>query len=184
MWIIMKVISGTLKGRKIEGYDLEGTRPTMDRVKESLFAMIQEKIKGSICLDLFSGSGTLGIEAISEGASKVYFVDASKKASMVIKKNLENFGVKEKSILLSMDFKRALQEVREEKFDIIFLDPPYQTDYIEKALLLIEQYQILNKNGIIVCESNQKQFIVFSESYQIYKERKYGDKFIVILEKI
>lgn len=66
MWIIMKVISGTLKGRKIEGYDLEGTRPTMDRVKESLFAMIQEKIKGSICLDLFSGSGNLGIEEISE----------------------------------------------------------------------------------------------------------------------
>lgn len=180
----MKVISGTLKGRIIEGYHLEGTRPTMDRVKESLFAMIQEKIKESTCLDLFAGSGNLGIEAISEGASKVYFVDASKKASMVIRKNLENFGVKEKAILLSMDFKRALETVKEEKFDIIFLDPPYQTNYIEKAIFLIEQYGMLKKDGIIVCESDQRKLIVFSESYQIYKERKYGDKSIVILEKI
>ena len=180
----MKVISGTLKGRKIEGYDLEGTRPTMDRVKESLFAMIQEKIKGSICLDLFSGSGNLGIEALSEGAFQVYFVDNSKKAIMTMKKNMENLGLKENGNLLCLDYRKALETLKNKKFDIIFLDPPYQTDYIEKALLLIEQYQILNKNGIIVCESNQKQFIVFSESYQVYKERKYGDKFIVILEKI
>lgn len=180
----MKVISGTLKGRVIEGYHLEGTRPTMDRVKESLFAMIQEKVKDSTCLDLFSGSGNLGIEAISEGASKVYFVDANKKATMVIKKNIEKFGLKEKATLLSTDYKKALEMLREEKFDIIFLDPPYQTNYIEDAIQLINQYEILKKDGIIVCESDQKERIVFNESYQIYKERKYGDKQIVILEKI
>ena len=74
--------------------------------------------------------------------------------------------------------------MREIAFDIIFLDPPYQTNYIEKAIFLIEQYGMLKKDGIIVCESDQRKLIVFSESYQIYKERKYGDKSIVILEKI
>lgn len=180
----MKVISGTLKGRKIEGYDLEGTRPTMDRIKESLFAMIQEKIKGSTCLDLFSGSGNLGIEALSEGAYKVYLVDSSRKAIMAMKRNIENLGIKENTNLLWMDYKRALEVLKEEKFDIIFLDPPYQTDYIEKAIFLIDQYQLLKEEGVIVCESNQKELIVFGESYQIYKEKNYGDKQIVILEKI
>lgn len=180
----MKVISGTLKGRKIEGYHLEGTRPTMDRVKESLFAMIQNQVRESICLDLFSGSGNLGIEALSEGASKVYFVDNSKKATMVIKKNIENFKLQEKSTILWMDYKKAFDSLRNEKFDIVFLDPPYKTNYIEDSIRLIDQYQILKVGGIIVCESNQKEFIVFSDSYQIYKERKYGDKFIVILEKV
>ena len=77
-----------------------------------------------------------------------------------------------------------LEQMREIAFDIIFLDPPYQTNYIEKAIFLIEQYGMLKKDGIIVCESDQRKLIVFSESYQIYKERKYGDKSIVILEKI
>lgn len=180
----MKVISGTLKGRTIEGYHLEGTRPTMDRVKESLFAMIQDSVKGSTCLDLFAGSGNLGIEAISQGADKVYFVDKNKKAILTMKKNIQNFNLQEQSILLGMDYQKALESFQKEKFDIIFLDPPYKTNYIEKSIQLIEKYNLLKEEGMIVCESDQKELIIFKDSYQVYKERKYGDKFIVILKKI
>ena len=85
----MRVISGSLRGREIKGYTIDGTRPTMDRVKESMFAIIQDYIKDSICLDLFSGTGNLGIEAISNGAKKVYFNDKNKVATKIIKENIE-----------------------------------------------------------------------------------------------
>lgn len=180
----MKVISGTLKGRKIDGYNLDGTRPTMDRVKESLFAMIQNYIGESICLDLFAGSGNLGIEAISEGATFVYFNDNNKKAVEVIKKNTKNFNILEKSEILNMSHKKALNELTGKKIDIIFLDPPYKTNYIEESIKLIDSNNLLSDNGIIVCESSDLNKIIYTDNFQVLKEKKYGDKWVVILEKI
>ena len=180
----MKVISGTLKGRNIDGYNLDGTRPTMDRVKESLFAMIQNYIGESICLDLFAGSGNLGIEAISEGATFVYFNDNNKKAAEVIKKNIKNFNILEKSEILNMSHKKALNELTGKKIDIIFLDPPYKTNYIEESIKLIDSNDLLSDNSIIVCESSDLNKIIYTDNFQILKEKKYGDKWVVILEKI
>ena len=180
----MKVISGTLKGRKIDGYNLDGTRPTMDRVKESLFAMIQNYICESICLDLFAGSGNLGIEAISEGATFVYFNDNNKKAIEIIKKNIKNFNILEKSEILNMSHKKALNELTGKKIDIIFLDPPYKTNYIEESIKLIDSNDLLSDNGIIVCESSDLNKIIYTDNFQVLKEKKYGDKWVVILEKI
>lgn len=180
----MKVISGTLKGRKIDGYNLDGTRPTMDRVKESLFAMIQNYIDESICLDLFSGSGNLGIEAISEGANFVYFNDNNKKAVEVIKSNIKNFNILEKSEILNMNYKKVLNELTGKKIDIIFLDPPYKTNYIEESIKLIDSNNLLSDNGIIVCESSDLNKIIYTNKFQVLKEKKYGDKWVVILEKI
>lgn len=180
----MKVISGTLKGRKIDGYNLDGTRPTMDRVKESLFAMIQNYIGESICLDLFAGSGNLGIEAISEGATFVYFNDNNKKAVEVIKKNIKNFNILEKSEILNMSHKKALNELTGKKIDIIFLDPPYKTNYIEESIKLIDSNDLLSDNGIIVCESSDLNKIIYTDNFQVLKEKRYGDKWVVILEKI
>lgn len=180
----MKVISGTLKGRNIDGYNLDGTRPTMDRVKESLFAMIQNYIGESICLDLFAGSGNLGIEAISEGATFVYFNDNNKKAAEVIKKNIKNFNILEKSEILNMSHKKALNELTGKKIDIIFLDPPYKTNYIEESIKLIDSNDLLSDNGIIVCESSDLNKIIYTDNFRILKEKKYGDKWVVILEKI
>lgn len=180
----MKVISGTLKGRKIDGYNLDGTRPTMDRVKESLFAMIQNYIGESICLDLFAGSGNLGIEAISEGATFVYFNDNNKKAVEIIKKNIKKFNILEKSEILNMSHKKALNELTGKKIDIIFLDPPYKTNYIEESIKLIDSNDLLSDNGIIVCESSDLNKIIYTDNFQILKEKKYGDKWVVILEKI
>lgn len=179
----MKVISGFLKGRKIEGFDICGTRPTMDRVKESLFGIIQNNIKDSVCLDLFAGSGNLGIEAISEGANYCYFVDKNKKAINTIKRNISNFSIEEFSSIINMDYKLFLSTTKE-KFDIIFIDPPYKTDYIENSIKLIEKYSILNHNGLIICESDDLNKITYSDGFIVIKEKKYGDKVIIILKKM
>jgi len=181
----MKVISGIYKGRNIEGFTINGTRPTMERVKESLFAMIQEYINEKVVLDLFSGSGNLGIEAISEGACFSYFVDHHKIAYETIKKNLKTIGIENSHVLLS-DYLKALKYYSENNisFDCIFLDPPYDTDYIEKSLKKINELKLLNDNGIVVCESNSLNKIVYEDMYKMIKSRQYGDKYIVILRKI
>ena len=181
----MKIISGKYKGRILEGFDLKGTRPTMDRVKESLFAMIQNNILDSTVLDLFSGSGNLGIEALSEGAKFSYFVDVNKQACKTIKNNLEKIGDSNYKVI-ETDYLKEIDNFYNEKikFDIIFLDPPYNTDYIKKSLEKIEQYNLLKDKGIIVCESNELDKIKITKFLQLKKEKKYGDKFIVLLEKI
>jgi len=181
----MKVISGLYKGRKIDGFDIAGTRPTMDRVKESLFAMIQDFISESVVLDLFAGSGNLGIEALSEGAGKAYFVDSNRTAISFINKNISNIGI-ENAFVFSLDYKNALKKFAEEKttFDLIFLDPPYKTHFIESSLKLIEEYKLLNEDGIIVCESDSPDKIIFSSNYYVFKEKKYGDKYVVLLRKV
>lgn len=181
----MKVISGIYKGRKIEGYDINGTRPTMDRVKESLFATIQDYLNDSIILDLFSGSGNLGIEALSQGARYAYLVDYNQKATKVIKKNIETIGISNCEVI-NMDYLKALRYLSEKKvkLDLIFLDPPYKTDYIEKSINLITKLELLNNNGLIICESDSIDKIAYPESYKIIKEKKYGDKWVVILKQL
>ena len=104
----MKVISGTLKGRTIKGFTIKGTRPTMDRVKESIFATIQNHIKDSLVLDLFAGSGNYGIEAISNYAKFVYFNDINKEACSVIKNNLQEFKIEDKGLILNLDYLKCL----------------------------------------------------------------------------
>lgn len=178
----MKVISGKYKGRKIEGFDIEGTRPTMDRVKESLFATIQNYIKESVVLDLFSGSGNLGIEALSEGANYAYLVDKNIKCIKTINKNINNMGIENVKVL-NMDYKLALKQINK-KLDLIFLDPPYKTSLIEDSLKLIDEYDLLSDDGLIVCESDDVDKIIYSNKYTAIKEKRYGDKYIVLLKKV
>ena len=120
----MRIISGTAKGTKL--YTLEGleTRPTLDRVKESLFNIIYDKAIDSTVLDLFSGSGAIGLEFASRGAKKVYLCDKSKDACKIIEKNIEKTHLEEKVKLLNMDFIKAIKEIKNIKFDIVYLDPP------------------------------------------------------------
>lgn len=181
----MKVISGKYKGRKLDGFDIAGTRPTMNRVKESLFAMIQPWIEDAVVLDLFAGSGNLGIEALSEGASFSYFVDRNKKAYMTIQKNLALLDIKD-AILFFMDYQKALQEFSNQgiRFDIIFLDPPYQTDLVEKSIWSIMNLSLLSSDGVIVAESDRLEKIVFPACLKIVKSKKYGDKWVAILRQL
>lgn len=150
----MRIISGKYKGKQLQGFDIEGTRPTMDRVKESLFGMIQNNIKDSICLDLFAGSGSLGIEALSNGAKKCYFVDKHKDISQILKKNL--VGI-DNSVFIQKDYQIALQELKGIQFDVIFLDPPYKENLINPAVKLILEYDLLKTNGIIICEYEEEE---------------------------
>lgn len=175
----MRIISGKYKGRNVEGYNMIGTRPTMDRVKESLIGMIQNKIKDSICLDLFAGSGSVGLELLSNGANTCYFVDNNKIVIDTIKKNITKIKIEENYHLILNDFHKALKNFKEQniKFDIIFLDPPYKNNYIKNSLQLILEYNLLNKDGIIICEYEQEQF---NCNLEIIKTRKYGSKNIII----
>lgn len=181
----MKIISGKYKGRVLEGFDIAGTRPTMDRVKESLFAMIQSYLEDATVLDLFAGSGNLGIESLSEGAKEIYLVDKNNKACQVIKRNVNKIGI-EVSDIFCGDYKSALEKYQEQsiKFDIIFLDPPYQTDLVKKSMEVIEKYELLSKNGIIVAESNTLDKIIYSDKLEIVKSRKYSDKVVAILRHL
>ena len=181
----MKIISGKYKGRNLLGHDLEGTRPTMDRVKESLFAMIQDYLEDSIVLDLFSGSGNLGIEALSNNAKESYLVDNNRKAVKIINQNIDNIGIKNVKVI-NMDYKKALDYFNKNniKFNIIFLDPPYDTDYIEQSIELIDKYNLLDNEGIIVCESNNINRMIYPKEYKVVKSKKYGDKYIEIISKM
>lgn len=181
----MKVISGLYKGRNIEGFDLDGTRPTMERVKESLFAIIQNNLQESTVLDLFSGSGNLGIEALSQGAKYAYLVDANTKATKTIKRNLETINISNAEVI-NMDYLKALDYLKTKniKLDLIFLDPPYKTSYIEKSIDLITKNELLNEDGLIICESDSLDRIVYNDNYKIIKDKKYGDKWVVILKQI
>ena len=181
----MKVISGIYKGRTIKGYDMDGTRPTMDRVKESLFATIQNEIKDSVVLDLFSGTGSLAIESLSQGAKIAYAIDKSKEAIKTINENIKTIGVNNCKAIMS-DYKSAIISFKNQqlKFDIVFLDPPYKTDDIEKSLNLIIENDILKDTGLIVCETDDLDKIIYPESLKEVKSKKYGDIRVVILEKV
>lgn len=182
----MRVISGSLKGRMLKGYDIEGTRPTMDRVKESLFASIQDYIEGSIVLDLFAGSGNLGIEAISNGCKKCYFVDYNKECVKVIRENIHQFHIDNDAVVLNMDYHVALRKFQEQGivFDIIFIDPPYRYEIMNELLELIFNYGILSDNGIVVLEYQSEEKLNSSFSLDLIRKKKYGDKWVSIYQKI
>ena len=173
----MRVISGKYKGRILQGFDIDGTRPTMDRVKESLFGMIQNKISESICLDLFAGSGALGIEALSNGAAFCYFVDKNKIAINTLKNNLNSINNYE---IICGDYKYALNKLKNKKFDIIFLDPPYKLNLINDCVDFIFKCGMLNDDGIVVCEAEEEKL---TDLYNVIKDKKYGNKRIRIYKR-
>ena len=181
----MKVISGLYKGRVLDGFDIDGTRPTMDRVKESLFATIQNYIPNSIVLDLFSGCGNLGIEALSNGSKFAYLCDNNFKAIKTINNNINKIGITNLEVINS-DYKKCLRTLsdRDIKFDLIFLDPPYKTNYIEESLKLISDLKLLKSNGLIICESDSLDKIIYPNSFKSIKSKKYGDKYIVLLNNM
>lgn len=170
----MRVISGTARGTKIYTIESTSTRPTLDRVKESLFNIIQNRIKNSTVLDLFAGSGALGIEALSRGASKAVFCDLNNNAVKVINQNLQKTNLKDSSIVLNMDYKKCLKKMYNDllKFDIVFLDPPYRFDLAVKAIDQILDLGILNYNGLIIVETDE----ILRDETEIYDLLKANEK--------
>lgn len=175
----MRVISGIYKGKIIKGFDIDGTRPTMDRIKESLFAMIQEKIPKSICLDLFAGSGSLGIEALSNGSDFCYFVDSSPKILPILKENLKEIPHCE---VIASSYNMALEYFKNQQiqFDIVFLDPPYRQHLINSVIDLLIEKKLLKKQAIVICEYENE--IIQRNDLKLLKKKKYGNKNIKIYE--
>ena len=184
----MRIIAGRMKGTKLFTLDGINTSPTLDRVKEPLFSIINFKLEDSIVLDLFSGSGALGLESVSRGAKKAYLCDNSRDAIRIIKQNVEKTRTNEETVIVSDKFEKALNDFNEKniKFDIVFLDPPYKTDYAEKATKIIIDKNLLNDNGIIIIETDSKEKVI--EKIQdiditMYDERKYGRVILLFLRK-
>ena len=146
----MRVITGTARGRRLVTLEGDDVRPTTDKVKESLFNIIQFDVEGSLFLDLFAGCGQIGIEALSRGARQAVFVDKSKKSIDVIKANLKTTGFEKSASVNNCDSISFLSR-RTEKYDIAFIDPPYLTGLLQEALYKVAP--LMSKSGIIVCES-------------------------------
>ncbi len=172
----MRVISGSARGLKLNTPSNNDIRPTTDRVKESMFNIISPQVYDSIVLDLFSGSGALGIESISRGAKEVYFCDKSKASIGVLKSNIEKTRFNEKSHVMYEDYKSAIKKLASKKitFDLIFVDPPYYEGLFQDVLKSIDENRILNEDGIIVVEHDANIKMENIGRLCIYKEKKYG----------
>ena len=180
----MRVISGKARGTKLFSLDGEKTRPTLDRVKESVFNIIQNEINESVFLDLFSGSGAISIEAASRGAKKVIACDKSKDAVRIIKRNIEKTHMEEKISVYNDDYQECLKKIKNTKFNLIYLDPPYKTDYALKAIRLILELNLIDNNSIIIVETDDEEILnkIEKENIQIIDKRKYGRALITFIK--
>ena len=144
--------------------------------------MLQNDIKDSICLDLFAGSGSIGIEAVSNGAKKVYFVDNSIEAIKIMKENINKLNIKEKTVVIFGDYRKTFKKFKNNnlKFDLIFLDPPYKEKIIDSILQYIEANDLLFENGQVICEFMNDELASNYGSLKVIKEKKYGSKIIRI----
>ncbi len=181
----MRIISGTARGTKL--YTLEGqiTRPTLDRVKESLFNIIQNDIANSIFLDLFSGSGAIGLEAASRGAKKVILCDKSKEAIKIIEKNIEKTHLNKKVELYNLDYEALIKTKIKEKIDIVYIDPPYNSDFAIKSIKYIIEKELIDENSNIIIETDDDKKVLENLKnieVEITDKRKYGRAILIFLK--
>ena len=185
--INMRIISGKARGTKLYTLDGTATRPTLDRVKESLFNIIQNDIEDSTVLDLFSGSGAIGLEFLSRGAKRAVLCDNSKDAIKIIKQNVQKTHFEEKAEVYNMEFTKLVERLQNQKFDIIYIDPPYATDFIKISLEKIIEYELVNENTKIIVETDDETRIlnqIEKMDVEITDKRKYGRATIIFLRDI
>ena len=174
----MRVISGKVRGLKLNAPKNDDVRPTTDRVKESLFNMINSYMMDSDILDLFAGTGSLGIECLSRGANKCVFVDNSKESLNIVKSNIKKARLENESTILNLEFKSAINTLglKKQQFDVIFMDPPYYKNMFSDALSAVDNNNLLKEDGIIVVEHDTVD--KFPDNMgRLYKsrEKKYGN---------
>ena len=179
----MRVITGSAKGVRLKTPDGLKTRPTSDRVKEAVFSIVQFEVEGSRFLDLFAGTGQMGIEALSRGAVSAVFVDGWKDACQLVRDNLKLARLSEKAKVVNSDYLSYLKNCREQ-FDIIFLDPPYAEIFLENSLNKTSEIDILSDRGIIICERPaEKQLDLDISGLQRWKDYRYGKTWITVFRK-
>ena len=184
----MRVISGTARGKKLNTLSGLNTRPTLDRVKEAVFSIIQFELEDKEVLDLFSGSGALAIEALSRGAKSAVLCDNSHEAIRIIRQNIEETKLESKVEIINKDYVDALKKLSKQnrKFDIIFLDPPYKSDFAIKSMEYIFRNNMLLDDGIIIFETddkNKEQEILKYKEMRIFDIRKYGSVYVIFIRK-
>jgi 16S rRNA (guanine(966)-N(2))-methyltransferase RsmD len=179
----MRVIGGIYKGRNLTAPEGSDTRPTLGMVKEAVFGKLQFEIPGRSFLDLFSGSGAMGIEALSRGANKVSFNDSSIKAVKLIKKNILSLSVNAE--VTSYSYEAALNYHKDGNFDFIYVDPPYALDCIEKILTLSADNSVLAMGGMIIYEHSRERVLSIDDiRYIISDEKKYSSAVISYIKRI
>jgi 16S rRNA (guanine(966)-N(2))-methyltransferase RsmD len=174
----MRIISGASKGRKLVTPKTPSLRPTSDRVKESIFNILREEIEGRRVLDLFSGTGNLGIEALSRGAKKAIFVEKGRHALWLIQRNLAQFDLEGRSEILPIDANRAIGILKQrgECFDLIFMDPPYEKGLIEKTLTKLSSHPIYHKDSIVVIEHHRRERLPpILNGWNLIRQRQTGE---------
>lgn len=170
----MRIISGAARGRKLKEPQGMDTRPTTDKVKESLFNIIQFELEGRRVLDLYAGTGQLGLEALSRGAEHCTFVDQRREAAALMRENVRLCRFEDRTRIAQEEALSFLSSCRE-KFDVVFLDPPYGSGLLEKSLERLAQFDILREHGIIVCESETQWTVPALEfPYEAGREYRYG----------
>ena len=185
----MRIITGKARGTKLNTLSGEATRPTAERTKEAVFSMLQNEISGAKVLDLFAGSGQLGLEALSRGAEYAVFNDSSREAAAIIRTNVEKTHFTDACEVLSTDWQPVLRRfANKEKFDLIFLDPPYAGGFLPKVLAKLLEWDLLAEGGIIVCESADEGDVFggsekLKNQFSIRRVARYGAACVTILEK-
>ncbi|WP_066893851.1 16S rRNA (guanine(966)-N(2))-methyltransferase RsmD [Clostridium nigeriense] len=174
----MRIIAGKARGRKLISPETMETRPTLDRVKEAMFSMIQNYLSEAVVVDVFAGTGSLGLEAASRGAKEVYLIDKSNTTFPLLKQNVDNLKFQDFCFPLSLDSYDALNMLSKKGkiFDVIFIDPPYCKEMIPKAIEIIKENNMLKKDGIIVTKIDSIEDIY--EGYKditLLKSKKYGN---------
>lgn len=172
----MRIIAGKHRGLKLETFDVDNIRPTLDRAREGIFNKIQFLIPNANCLDLFGGTGAISMELLSRGATKVITIDNNEKSCQLIKRNFDK--AKENLNLIKCDYLSACDSLKDEKFDIIFLDPPFATDFGELAIKKIAENSMLSDDGILIFEHSSEKILPqnFCDNlpFKVVDSKKYG----------
>lgn len=176
----MRIISGSRRGLRLKGPKTDATRPTEDRIKESLFNILFTIEPNSLVLDLFAGSGSVGLEFLSRGASQVYFVEKNRDTLKVLRENISHCKFDNQSIVLPQDYIKALKNLskRDIKFDYIFLDPPYGKGFVNIAMEYILEYDLLDSEGLIIIEHEKDLDFIYVGEFKEIDMRDYGTKLI------
>ncbi len=179
----MRIVAGDFKGRKLETPAGNEIRPTSEKVKEAVFSMLSAKLPGAICVDLFAGTGSLGLEALSRGAEKCYFGDHARPAIEIVRRNVAHCKAEEWSVVYFGDYEQVLRKIHE-PVDIFFLDPPYRQGLYEDCFALIDELQLLAEDGVIVAEhSTDDAFPDVLGAFVKSKDRRYGSMTISVYRR-
>ncbi len=181
----MRIIAGERRGLKLYTLDGVTTRPTLDRVKETMFNVINFDIQDKVCLDVFAGSGNLSMEAISRGAKCSHLIELDKNAFDIINKNIEKANFEDRAIKYNSDFREAFKKIKNNniKFSIVFLDPPYNEGFYDETLDLLLEYNLLEDDAIIAVEHEKQNKLDFSK-YSIWKEKSFSKNAVTFLRLI